>query len=383
MTSRRKRHLTLAATGSAAALTLASLVAASPPAGAVSGTLAYDCTAVSGPGVFTAVIDTDAPATLPPGGSASFNVTGTVTVPTNLADPMRVVATQVDGTASATGTVNGVNRAVSLTIPRTPIGPQGMPFSLVGTGPGGNIQAGAAGTTIELGAGNFSIHLVGYDANGVFKGQDTWTCTLQPAQALHVDTVLVQAPTTTTLSVATPVEYGDSANVTATVSATGSTTKPNGTIELAFGGKAVKATVKNGKAKATLPPALAMGVQPVTATFTTTDAGLAGSTGSTNVTVVRGQTTTDASAVYRAARHRLVAKATVAAVHGTAVDGQVKLVLKRNGTKVDSAKVTLNQHDKAKHVFHGVTKSGTYTVVARYLGSTTLRRSVDRVKLVV
>ena len=59
MTSRRKRHLTLAATGSAAALTLTSLVAASPPAGAVSGTLAYDCTAVSGPGVFTAVIDTN------------------------------------------------------------------------------------------------------------------------------------------------------------------------------------------------------------------------------------------------------------------------------------------------------------------------------------
>jgi hypothetical protein len=385
MTSRRSRHPILAATGSVATLTIAGLVAIGSPAGAVSGTLTYDCTALSGPEVFTAVVDTDAPATLPPGASASINVTSTITVPASRMDLLRqAMITQVDGSASATGTVDGVSRVVSLAIPRTDVpASMGTALPLVGTGPGGNIQAGAAGTTIELGAGNFSVHIVGYNASGTLVGQDTWTCTLQPAQALHVDSVLVQAPTTTTVSVGSPVMYGDTATVKADVTVTGSTTKPDGTVQFSIGGKSVVAPVKGGKAKANLPAALAMGVQQVTAAFTTTDSGLAGSVGGATVTVVRDHTTTAATATYRQNVHRLVAKATVAAVHGTGVDGQVKLVLKRNGHKVDTAKVPLNQKDRAKHVFRNIAKPGHYILVARYLGSTTLARSVDRAKLVV
>ena len=42
----------------------------------------------------------------------------------------------------------------------------------------------------------------------------------------------------------------------------------------------------------------------------------------------------------------------------------------------------LDDLDKAKKVFRDVDRPGRYTVVARYLGSDTLKRSVDRAKLV-
>ena len=59
----------------------------------------------------------------------------------------------------------------------------------------------------------------------------------------------------------------------------------------------------------------------------------------------------------------------------------MKFVLKRNGVKIRTAIVELNKFDKAKKVFKRISKPGTYKLVARYLGSDTLKRSVDRVKL--
>src|SRR5687768_11592326 len=75
--------LALVATGAA-------LVAA--PATAASASLAYNCTSpqiMGGPYVFTAVIDTNAPATLGSGLSAAITTTANVTIPANLADQFR------------------------------------------------------------------------------------------------------------------------------------------------------------------------------------------------------------------------------------------------------------------------------------------------------
>ena len=145
----------------------------------------------------------------------------------------------------------------------------------------------------------------------------------------------------------------------------------------------MKVAVKGGKAKATLPRALTMGMRSVTAKFTPTDKNLAVSEATKNVTVVRDQTTTTASAVYRDARNRLVGKGKVVAQHGTAVTGKVKFVLKRDGAKIRTALIGVNKFGAAKKVFKNISKAGHYTVVARYLGSPTLKRSVDRAKLVV
>ena len=119
----------------------------------------------------------------------------------------------------------------------------------------------------------------------------------------------------------------------------------------------------------------------MTAAFTPTDPNLASSTATKNFRVVRDQTATEATAVYRALRDRLVAKAKVFAEHDTEVTGSVRFVLKRNGVKIRTATKTLNEFDKAKKVFRNVDKRGRYTVVAHYLGSDTLKRSDDRARL--
>jgi hypothetical protein len=306
-------------------------------------------------------------------------------VPEDVADLLRAGGiTYVSGSANATGTVDGVNRQTTLAIPNTPVPPDGTAMSVVGTGSSGDITGGPVGTTITLGAGNFTATLQGYNSIGPVGSPYTFTCTLQASQNLLVDSVsVVKTPTTTTLTVTTPVEYGASPEASATVETTGTNVKPSGTVEFTFDGTSVKVDVKGGKAKATLAPALTKGPRVVTATFTPADPTKAVSQASQAINVVKGSTTTTATAVYRDARNRLVGKALVEAVNGTEVAGKVKFVLKRNGNKIRTALVELNDHDKAKKVFKRIRKAGTYKLIARYKGSSTLKRSVDRVKLVV
>ncbi len=374
----------------ALALTAGGLATVAAPASAASFALTYSCTSSADAFThdFSAVVDTNAPPTLGSTLSTSITVTSDVTVPEELADTLRGlgVAT-VDGTSQATGTVDGVSRTSTLTIPKTAVTADGVPMHVLGSGPGGSITAGAVGSTILLGAGNFTATLTGYNTAGtVVVPATTFTCSLEPAtgQDLLVDKVnVVQAPTTTTLTVSSPVDYGAVPSVSADVSWAGGNQKPAGKIAFTYAGKTVTVDVKGGKAKADLAPALTMGANHVTAVFTPTETTLAPSQSGASFTVVRDHTTTTASAVYRAPRHRLVGKATVEAVNGTDVAGQVRIVLKRDGVKIRSAVVGLSSFDKAKKVFQHISKIGTYTVVTRYLGSPTLRRSVDRTKLAV
>lgn len=377
------------AAGAALALVATGTALVAAPATAASASLAYNCTSpqiLGGPYVFTAVIDTSAPATLGSGLSAALTTTASVTVPANLADQFRAGGvTTVDGNAAATGTVDGVPRQTTLTIPKAAVAPTvGTTTTVVGTGPSGSITGGAAGTSILLGAGDFTAVITGYNSAGVAVGPAyNFACTLQAGQNLLVDTVsVVKAPTTVTLTVLEPpVEYGEQVTVTAVVASLASNKKPDGTVEFTFGGTTIKVDVNGGKATAIFPPALDLGMQQVTAVFTPTDPNLAPSTAMKNFRVVRDQTTTEATAVYRALRDRLVAKAKVFAEHGTEVTGSVRFVLKRNGVRIRTATKLLNEFDKAKKVFRNVDKPGRYTVVARYLGSDTLKRSVDRAKL--
>ena len=61
----------------------------------------------------------------------------------------------------------------------------------------------------------------------------------------------------------------------------------------------------------------------------------------------------------------------------------MKFVLKRNGVTLRTTKVDLNKFGVGKLVFNDVNKAGRYSQTARDLGTTTLKRSVDRVKLTV
>ena len=382
----RAVHRTAAGAALALVATGTALVAA--PAGAASDALAYSCTSPQLPDPsypLTAVIDTNAPATLGSGLSANITTTATFTLLSELADDLRAAGvTTVNGTAAATLLVDGVARQTTLTIPTTAVPPTvGTTTTVVGSGPSGSITGGAAGTTIQLGAGNFTASITG----GTATGPQTFgfICTLQGAPNPPVDTVsVVPAPTTITLTVLEPpVEYGEQPTVTALVGSSVGKPKPDGTVEFTFDGTTIKVEVKGGKATAIFPPALDLGLQQVTAVFKPTNPNLASSTATRAFRVVRDQTTTEATANYRALRDRLVAKAKVFAEHGTEVSGSVKFVLKRNGVKIRSSIKLLNDLDKAKKVFRNVDRPGRYAVVARYLGSDTLKRSVDRAKLVI
>jgi hypothetical protein len=306
-------------------------------------------------------------------------------VPISVADDLRDAGVaSVVGSATVNGLVDGVPRQATLTIPSTAVPAPGNTMTLVGSGAAGTITAGAVGSTIVINAGDFSVSLAGYNASGGPVTTGTANCLQQGSQPVLIDSVaVVKAPTTITLAVTSPVEYGAGPEASAEVAATGSNAKPAGTVEFTFAGKTVKVQVKGGKAKATLSPALTKGPALVSAKFTPTDPQLAVSEASKAIYVAKGSTTTTASAVYRDARDRLVGRALVEAVHGTEVAGQVRFVLKRDDVKIRTALVELNDFDKAKKVFKNISKAGTYRVVARYLGSATLKRSVDRVKLVV
>ena len=195
---------------------------------------------------------------------------------------------------------------------------------------------------------------------------------------------MLPASTTTTVAVqSSPIAYGASPSLTAEVAQTGSNAKPGGTVAFSLDGTTVTAPVQAGKAKVDLPPAFAIGVRTVTATFTPDAKNLVPSQASASLTVVRDTTTTRAKAVYRDARDRLVGRARVDAAHGAAVAGVVRLVLKRDGVRIRAAKVPLNAYGTAKKVFKNLTQQGRYTVVTRYLGSPTFKRSADRARLTV
>jgi hypothetical protein len=387
-TASRTRALVVTAALAAAGLPL---LAGGPAQAVTVLPLTYHCTtddALLSQVDLSAVVDTNAPATLGAGMTTPITVTSDVTIPEALVTTLHGlgVAT-VEGTSQTVGTIDGVARLAALTIPKTAVPSVGTTMHLVGTGAGGSITGGAVGSSILLGAGNFTATLTPKDTAGnvvEVPGVTKFTCELTPAtgQDLLVDTVsVVQTTTTTTLTVGSPVEYGGVVTASAEVTQAGSNAKPSGSIAFTYAGKTVTVAVKGGKAQTDLPPALTMGANQVTAVFTPTDKDKSPSQTSAAFTVVRGATTTTASAAIREARHRLVGKALVVSGNATDVAGKVKFTLKRNGTKIRSAIVDLNAKDKAKKVFANISKPGTYLVVAKYLGSDTLKRSKGRVKL--
>jgi hypothetical protein len=365
-------------------------VAFAPPVQAASVPLTYHCTTdniLLPTADLSAVVDTNAPATLGAGMTVPITVTSDVTVPDSVADQLRGGGVaSVQGSSVAAGTVDGAPRSSTLAIPRTTL-PADGDAHVVGTGGGGTITGGAVGSSILLGAGDFTAKLTAYNSVGtVMVPEINFTCVLTPptGQTLVVDTVnVVQTTTTTALTVAGPVEYGAVPKANVKVTQSGSSAKPSGSVALTYAGKTITVMVKGGKAKTDLPPALTMGANKVTAVFTPTDKDKAPSQTTVTFTVVRGPTTSIASATYRDGRHRLVGKALVTSDNGTDVAGRVKLTVKRNGTKIRTAIVGLNAKDRARKIFANIRKPGTYVVVTKYLGSPTLKRSTGRVKLTV
>jgi len=87
------------------------------------------------------------------------------------------------------------------------------------------------------------------------------------------------------------------------------------------------------------------------------------------VTVVKANTKTVGSLVYKAKKDKLIGKATVTAPQsGAALIGNVKMLLKRNGEVFSSQTKTLNDSGVAS-VKWSKPKNGKYKLVAKYLGT--------------
>jgi hypothetical protein len=194
--------------------------------------------------------------------------------------------------------------------------------------------------------------------------------------------VVAAAPSATTTTVElkpTTFAYGETSKVAVTVdNATNGGPKPVGKVELKAGGQTLVADVANsGKADFDLP-LLGASTTPyaVTATFIPTDplAFSASSATPVSVTVTKDATTSRVTARHRALKRKIIAKNFVTSAHGQVPTGSVKFVLRRNGHKVAASVVSLNgssdaRRNFAKAKFLDVPRTGTFTVVAKYLGS--------------
>lgn len=358
----------------------ASVLAVAAPAGAATAQLRFSC---SGPGFgseasypFTAVVDTDLPATLPFGAERTTTWTTQVVAPDSFRNWAQgqgfttlyagaTVSAALDGIAqpplnestpslavpATTGAWTWTIKPVTSQVPATTSGKHTFTF-----------------TKLEL-------TVAFYDASGP-RWATSATCVLDPAVPAAdavIDTYdVVAAPTSTALAL-----KGDMA--TATVSAAGSA--PSGVVTFSVAGKSVSSEVKNGKASAKLP-SVPPGTHTVSASFVPTNASqFASSTGTATYVAPRIATTTTATAKFRPARRLIKARASVSAKDRSLVSGRVTFVLKRNGRTVANSTATLNTRGVAAKKFRKVRRTGRYVVVAKYLGTSTYDGSRGRVRL--
>ncbi len=290
------------------------------PASAASGTLTYNCTVpVLGAKTFTAVMDTDAPASLA-SGAATPVLTGLakVTVPADLVDPMRDVleAKTIEGSADVKTALDAVEATNGLSIPPTQI-PASGPVVLNATGPLYTVTGGAAGASHKITMGNFVAKMFLKKADGSNAGIFTIPCTAAAGQNMLVDTIAV-AP------VGSP-----------TVPAPGPITVPGTPVPGAPGTAAKSATTTKLKAKVSKKASKA------------------------------------------------VVKAKVSAADSSSTAGKIKLVLKQKGSKKSKTVSTkVNSSGAAKAVFKKL-KKGKYTVKATFAGSNTTNASKGKVSFQV
>lgn len=369
--------------GALVALVAGLIVLPASSAGAATGQLVFSCSG-SGFGTepsypFTAVVDTDLPATLPYGTERTTTWTTTVVAP----DSFRSWAegrgfTTLHAGANTTAALDGVPQAsVNQASSAMPVPPTAGAWTW-------NLKS-TAYTNTQVPAASSGPHsltfsklelTVAFQTGNVNSWLASATCTLDPATPaadLVIDTYdVVAAPTTTALAL-----KGDMA--TATVSSAG--LAPSGVVTFSVAGKSVASEVKNGKASAKLPSVLP-GTHTVTAAFAPSNANQwAASSGTATFVAPRIATTTTATAVHRLARRLIKAKASVSAKDRSIVSGRVTFVLKRNGRTIANSTGTLSSKGVAGKKFRKVRRTGRYVVVAKYLGNSTYSGSQDRVRL--
>ena len=236
--------------------------------------------------------------------------------------------------------------------------------------------SGVARTQYRLGSGSWTT----------WKGSLTVGSAATTLQYRSVDvagnteitgTLGIPAMTTTTASAPTSVKLGTTLKVSVKVTASGAT--PTGTVRVLDGSTKVgTGTLSGGRATVTVSKQLSLGTHRLTVAYDGAGT-FASSKGTVTVKVTRASSTTKATtaSVTTAQAAKVTAKVT-SAVRAT---GKVTVTVTRNGKTVATRTGTLR--DGKVVVTLPKLAPGTYSVKARYAGSTTVLPSTGATRLVV
>lgn len=375
-TSRVRTHVRRsAAAGLSAILAAMGLAATAPGAGAVSPSIAYECTSPDlGSFTLPVVLDTNAPARMAVGQSSQVTMTASAVLPANRAKYASTnwAATQFDGSWVVKATFGAAAADITQTIPRVQLGDQAIetavPFTASST-PTSYVAPTTPGP-VEVSAGDLAGTLQFYDIGDAAAAPPAAiACTLPNGKPPVIDTINVVATSTTTLALdRTASEYGQ--DVTATAKVTTSSGIPDGDVAFSVDGLATKARVgKDGVATLVLPDAGA-GSHNVSATFVPRDAtAYDGSTSAAQAwTVSKARTRIRIPVTGKTTQ--VVTRVGVKAkgVYDTVPTGKVRITVKRIGKRGKWVKVrTLDATGFARAGF-GRLKKGRYQAVVVYRG---------------
>ncbi|MGH1564346.1 DUF6801 domain-containing protein [Mumia sp. DW29H23] len=211
---------------------------------------------------------------------------------------------------------------------------------------------------------------------GIMGGliQNVWLqCDAMPGQDLHVGTVYVKGDSTTTAKVG-PVAYGAAPVVDVTVA---SDNAAEGTVEVREGDKVVgTGTVKDGKARVTLPKATTVGTHKLDVAYSGFDGAKASST-TASYTVAKAASTTTATA--RTSAYGTSPSVTVTVRTAAGAKGKVEV---RRGTQVVGSAVVSGGRATVA-VRKGALAPGRHALTVAYLGDAISAASSGRVAVTV
>ncbi|WP_185995834.1 hypothetical protein [Nocardioides campestrisoli] len=186
---------TLAA-GASAAVAVTGLAAFAAPASAQSAPITFNCNLYGGllTSQFTAVADTNVPATVATGSSTAIDFTATITVPVETATTARALGSSVSGTAKTATTIDGAAAPATATFSQS-------------TGTSGPLEIKVAGKGdapyVAATAGTKAIKLAGFTATLALKN-DAGTVTEVPVDCTAVSGADTTVDTFTVADGATP-----------------------------------------------------------------------------------------------------------------------------------------------------------------------------------
>lgn len=369
------------ALGVIASMTSLGVVALSPAAQADTGPVTYTCATSPDPTLhdFRVTIDSDAPAKMYVGESFTPTMTWVMRVPRSVI-PSDPDPDSVDGTATGQGDVNGLALPpYEMAIARTLV-PVSGDLWLTATGRSAPLTPTAPGDLV-MHAGDFSAELQFYTGDTATGTRDT-TCTRPPGQPPTIDTIVVAAKSSTTLTLAKALTaYGEELVASAKVTTTGGT--PDGDVAFVVNGVATKARVdKDGIATTTIK-GLPTGNHVVSASFVPKDAVHydGSSTANQSVVVTKADTRTRAGISGKRTNKRLRVHARVKTEFDTTATGKVRIKLQKlkwkNGEK-RWAKVRTKVRkliDGKRTVGFGRLAKGRYRVKLTYRGDDNHERS--------